>query len=200
MNLVILYSGRLLKRMNGNDLTICHPLRPMCVLLNMVSAHLYQKNFMSPNLCPPLLPEDTEIRFMDAVPEKKQITADPAVSYRVGDLVYSVTQHGAMTQGQLIELQGSVTFEVSTASEALTQELAFEVGSLCMAMRKTLQPEQCLIKGAQISTTKLDPRSTFFLATTSVGLSLGYPTLNVSQLEGMLREVRIKIDTPVLGG
>lgn len=179
--------------------TICHPLGPVCTLLNMVSAHLYRKNFMSPNLCPPLIREDTDIHYLDAVYEQKQITADPTVAYRTGGFVYSLTQHGAMTANQLIELKGRVSFEVSTASKALTQELSFEIGSLCMAMRNLLKPEQCHIIGCEMSEVKLDPKSTFFLASTTVSLSLGYPQLNVSQIEGMLREVRIQINTPTVG-
>lgn len=174
---------------------VCHPLRPVCILLNVVSAHLYRKQFMSPNLKAPLVKDDTIIRFLDAVQEQKQITADPTVSYRVGPFKINPTPHGAVSNKQLMELQGSATFEVSTASEAFTQELSFELGALCMAMLNPLKQEQCFILGAQVSEVRLDPKSTFFLGTTIVSFSLGYPVWNTVEFEGTLREVKIKIDS-----
>lgn len=173
----------------------CHPLRPVCILLNVVSTHLYRKQFMSPNLRAPLIKDDTIIRFLDAVQEQKQITADPTVSYKVGPFNINPTSHGAVSNRQLLDLRGAVTFEISTASEALTQELSFELGALCMAMLNPLKQEQCFILGSQISEVRLDPKSTFFLGTTIVNFSLGYPMWNTVELEGTLREVKIKIDS-----
>ena len=183
---------------NKTDI-ICHPLRPVCVLLNVLSAHLYRKNFISPNLSDPLVKADTVIRFLDAVPEQKQIAADPTVSYSVGPFTMQPTQHGAVTGEPLIDLRGVISMEVSTASKTLTQELAFELGAVCMAMRPLLKPEQCFILGSQVSGVKLDDKSTFFLATTSINISLGYPIWNTTELEGTLREIRLRVNTPGTG-
>jgi hypothetical protein len=161
----------------------------------MISAQLYRKSFMSPSLTDPLIKEDTVIRFYDADLGPKQITADPAVSYSVGPFAFNATPHGAMSGKQLVDLAGVVTLTISTASKALTQELAFELGALCMAMIPALKSEQCIVKSANVSVVKPDPDSTFFLASTVVNLSMGYPVWNVSQLDGTLREVQIKTRT-----
>lgn len=173
--------------------SICHPLRPVCVLLNLISAHLYRKNFMSPNLTEPLITDDTTIRFLDATQEQKQVSSDPTVAYTAGPFDLTATSHGAMSNKQLIQATGVVTLTTSTASKALTQELSFELGSLCMAMMPLLRGEQCIVLRTQISDVQLDPNSTFFLATTAVNISLGYPVWNVTELEGILREIRINV-------
>lgn len=182
--------------MDNKEDIICHPLRPVCVLLNVLASHIYRKNFISPNLKDPLVKADTIIRFLDAVPEQKQITADPTVSYSVGPFSMQPTQHGAATGEPLIDLRGAINMEVSTSSKTLTQELAFELGAVCMAMRPLLRPEQCFVLGSNISPVKLDDKSTFFLATTSVNISLGYPVWNTTELEGTLREIRLRVNTP----
>lgn len=178
---------------------ICHPLRPVCVMLNMVAAHLYRKRFMSPNLKAPIITDDTIIRYNNTALGQKQVTADPTVGYTVGSIGLSPTSHGAMSNNQLISMECQVAFEVSTASYALTQELALEIAALCMAMLPQLKQENCVIKGAQVSGTKQDPNSTFFLSTVSVTVSLGYPVWNTTELDGTLREIRLKVNTPALG-
>jgi hypothetical protein len=62
-----------------------------------------------------------------------------------------------------------------------------------MAMLPVLRGEQCIVLEAQVSDVQPDPNSTFFLATTTVNISLGYPVWNVTELEGKLREIRVNV-------
>lgn len=176
---------------------ICHPLKAICTYLNAVSAYLYRKNFMDVLLSPPLVTEDTQIRFLKAVYEDKHVTADPFVTYKVDGYTMGITPWGVMNAPMLNPntLSSSVTFTVSTVSDVFTEGLAFELGAFSMALKNELKDEQMYINRVDVSETKQDPKSTFYLASTKVGFSLGYPIWNTTDLEGILREVRLEVNT-----
>lgn len=181
----------------NNPEVICHPLRPVCVLLNMIAAYLYRKNFMDELLRPPVIPENQEIRFLKAVYEDKLVTSDPFVTYKCDGYAIGSTPYGALNNldTPLSTLQSSLTLTVSTNSDILTEGLAFELGAYCTAIRNLMKQESLYINRADISETTQDAKSPFFIAKTKITFSLGYPIWNTTELEGILREVRIKVNT-----
>lgn len=175
--------------------TACHPLKQVCLLFNVVGTHLMRKQFMSPELVPPLITDTTNIRFVDARDDIKHIDADPVVAYSPGDVSIQRTNMGALSGSGITEVATNVLFRVSTASKALTQELAFEIAALCAAMSKDLAAEQCYVIKSVATAGKKDTNSTFFVADTTVTLSLGYPIWKTQHLDSILREVRLSVDT-----
>lgn len=174
----------------------CHPLRPVCVFLNMVSAYLYRKDFMNKLLAPPVIPENTEIRFLKAVYEDKLITSDPFVTYKCDGYSIGRTPYGILNAPAYnpSKMNSSMTFTVSTNSDILTEGLAFEIGTYCDAIKEIMKPEGMWIGQIDITETTQDPKSPFFIAKTKVGFSLGLQVWNTTELEGILREVRIKVN------
>ena len=175
---------------------ICHPLSAVCTYLTMVSAYLYRKNFMSSVLAPPVVTENTQIRFAKAILEDKHITSDPLVTYKCEGYAMGITPYGTMTtpKNNPSSLNSSISFTVNTTSDIFTEALAFEIGAFSMAVKNLLHPHQMWINRVDVSETSQDTKSTFYLAKTKVNFFLGYPIWNTTELEGMLREVRIEVN------
>ena len=176
---------------------VCHPLKAVCVFLNAISSYLYRKDFMQPALSAPLITEDTQIRFLKAVLDDKPVTADPMVTYKVNGYEIGLTPYGRLNAPMYNPntLAGAITFTVSTVSDIFTEALAFEIGTYSMAIRRLLEDDGMIINHATISEVGQDEKSVFFIATAKIGFSLSYPVWNTTELEGILREVRLDINT-----
>lgn len=181
-----------------HDLTIanCHPLHSVCILLNGVSDHLSRREFMSPVLTKDLLPDNVRIVYKSAVEDKTREDALPIVAYRVNQVqlkpYYAAYSLGAPEGNTTAEMAGSISFEVSTTNEALTAELALEIGSYCMSMHKEMQNYDMFIQDVNIGAVERD-KANYFIATVQLNASLGKPTWNASKNESILREIGMQI-------
>lgn len=182
---------------NAVSSDICHPLRPICVFLNVVGAYLYRKQFMNSLLAPPLVTEETQIRYLKAVYEDKHVTSDPLVTYKCDGFTMGKLPYGSMNIPSMTpsSLSSAITFTVSTVSDVFTEGLAFEIGAFSQAMKDFMSAEQMWINHADVSETTQDEKGTVYLATTKISFALAYPIWNTTELEGIFREVRLKVNT-----
>ena len=164
---------------NAISSDICHPLRPICVFLSVVGAYLYRKQFMNSLLAPPLVTEETQIRYK-------------CDGFAMGKLPYGSMNIPSMTPSSL---SSAITFTVSTVSDVFTEGLAFEIGAFSQAMKDFMSAEQMWINHADVSETTQDEKGTVYLATTKISFALAYPIWNTTELEGIFREVRLKVNT-----
>ena len=178
------------------SVTECHPLRSVCILLNAVSNHLAARAFISPTLTTDLLPASTRIVYKSGNDDRAREDALPIVAYNVTGIAlkpfnaaYSLGDKAGNTSA---EMGGSIQFSISTTNEALTSELALEIGQFCMSVHKLMQQYEMFIGGVNIKgTTK--GKAGYFDAIVVVEASLGKPTWNNSSTASILREIGMQI-------
>lgn len=173
----------------------CHPLRSVCLLLNVVGNHLDTRNFISPTLTEDLLPANTRIVYKSGNDEMAREDALPIVAYRVGNIelkpfnaAHSVGGIGNTTA----DMAGSIQFSVSTTNEALTSELALEIGQLCMSMHKVMQQYEMFIAQVTIAGTTRG-KAGYYDSQVQVIAGLGKPTWNNLDKTSILREIGMQI-------
>ena len=123
----------------------CNPLNGLCALLISVETHLMRRDFMNPEINDTLLTADTPIQFADATDLKKAAYAHPVVAYTVGDIIIQRSAQGQLSNSGINDMSVSLEFRVSTAVKALTQALAFEIGSVVWALDMPLKTESLFL-------------------------------------------------------
>lgn len=179
--------------MTVND---CHPLRSVCLLLNAVSNHLTRREFMSPTLTENLLPKSTRIIYKSAPADETREDALPIVAYEVGALTltpFMARQHIGDTGATAVDLNGSINFTVSTTNEALTSELALEIGTYCMSIHKDLQSYDMYVGGITVSPVRRG-KANYFESTVQIAANLGKPVWQHSNESDILREIGISLN------
>ena len=174
----------------------CHPLHSVCVLLNAIDDHLSRRDFMSPSLTEDLLPKSTRIVYKSAASDETREDALPIVAYEVGEISitpYMASHHIGGGGGTATEMKGSVHFVVSTTNEALTAELAMEIGAYCMSLHKDLQEYGMNISGITISPVRRG-QSNYFESTVQLGANLGKPVWKHNSNSDILREIGISLN------
>lgn len=174
----------------------CHPLEAVCLFINAVGAHLQGRKFASNTLTKELLPDNVRVIYKSALTDAIREDALPIVAYQVAGLKFT-PYHAAHTfnmgdNATVAELQGAITFTVSTTNEALTSELAFELGAFAMSMHKDLQEFNMGIQGVDVSAVSKSPTG-YYEATVQIGASLGKPVWNREYTASILREIRVKV-------
>jgi hypothetical protein len=91
------------------------------------------------------------------------------------------------------ELTGGVGFTVSTTNEALTAELALEIGGYCMSIHKELQSYDMYIGNVTISPVRRG-KANYFEATVQVSANLGRPVWQHGNESDILREIGISLN------
>lgn len=181
-----------------SDITIinCHPLRSVCVLLNGVLNHLTRREFISPAITKDLLPDNVRIVYKSSAEDKTREDALPIVAYNVGPLemkpYFAAYSLGAPEGNTTAEMGGAISFDISTTNEALTAELALEIGSYCMSMHKELQNYDMYIQGVQVGAVQRD-QANYFITQVQITAGLGKPTWNTVSNEGILREIGMQV-------
>lgn len=170
----------------------CNPLNGICALLSAVETHLMRRDFMNPELCAPLLPEDTPVQFVDATDLKKIAYAHPVVSYEVGDIVIQRSNQGQLSNSGINDMMTTVNFTVSTAVKHLTQILAFELGSVLWALDRQFKPENLYLQRVVVGKTAQNVENHCYDSVIKVSAGLGKPVWKSSTVEGIVREVRQK--------
>lgn len=169
---------------------ICHPLRGICLLLNLVGSHLDLREFMSPSLTKELLPDSTRIIYKPELDRTIREDALPMVAYGTKGFKF-IPIHGLNTSpGTLTKLDGRVAFIVSTTSEALTSELSFEIGAAIMAYSDELKGSSCIVNAVEVSEIACDEKQ-YYVATVSADLDLRLPVWKTEEIECILREIRL---------
>lgn len=176
--------------------TNCHPLHSVCLLLNAVQFHLNRREFMSPALTKMLLPDNTRIIYKSAASDKTREDALPIVAYKVGGLslvpFFGEYSLGGEDGNTTAEMNGEISFAVSTTNEALTSELALEIGTYCMSIYKELRNYDLVLNKVLIGEVQRG-QAGYFDAQVQLAVYLGKPTWNSSDNAGILREIGLKI-------
>ena len=172
---------------------VCNPLNGICALLNALETHLLRRDFMNPELGPPLLPEDTPVQFIDACDLKKTSYAHPIVAYDIGDIVIQRSNQGQLSNSGINDMGTSVNIVVSTAVKSLTRALAFEIGSVLWALDRHLKSENLYMQRVVVGKTSHNPENHCFESVVQIGAGLGKPVWKSSTIEGIVREVRLKM-------
>ena len=173
----------------------CHPLKSVCVLLNAVGNHLDRRSFMSPTLTEELLPHNVSIVYKSAAADETREDALPIVAYAVTAIQlkpYYPRQHIGGAGGTAAEMTGSIAFVVSTTNEALTSELAFELGAYCMSIHKEMQSFDMHLGEVTIGGVQRG-KAGYFEATVQLQAHLGKPVWKLTNEEGILREIGISL-------
>ena len=95
--------------------------------------------------------------------------------------------------GTATELKGTISFVVSTTNEALTAELALEIGAYCMSMHKDMQQYEMNINGAGISPVRRG-KANYYEATVQLSANLGKPVWKHNSSSDILREIGISLN------
>lgn len=174
----------------------CHPLKSVCLLLNAVGHHLSRREFMSSTLTEDLLPKNVRIVYKSAPSDETREDALPIVAYEVGDLSlipFQPHQHIGGSGSTAAELRGGLGFTISTTNEALTAELAFEIGSYCMSLHKSLQEYDMHIGAVTMGAVRRG-KANYFESTVQVQAHLGKPIWQHSNETDILREIGISLN------
>jgi hypothetical protein len=171
----------------------CDPLNGLCALLYAVETHLMRRDFMNPKLCDPLLPEDTPLQFIDSVDLRKTVYAHPIVAYNVGDIVIQRSDQARISGVNINDMSVGINFIVSTAVKTLTQALAFEIGSVLWALEKPLRSENLFMLRAVVGTVNANPENHCYESMVQVSAGLGKPMWKSETVEGIVREVRLRM-------
>ena len=177
------------------EVSNCHPLKSMCLFLNAVGHHLNVRKFISTTLTEELLPSSTRIVYKSGNEDIVREDALPIIAYRIAGIELQPFQaaYGIGDTGNTAaEMSSAVHFTVSTTNEALTSELALEVGQFCMSMHKVLQSYEMFIAKVTISGTTRG-KSGYYDATVDVAASLGRPVWNNSNINSILREIGMQL-------
>lgn len=182
--------------MHEIEILNCHPLRSVCILLNGVLNHLNRREFISPAITRELLPDNVKIVYKSSAEDKTREDALPIVAYSVGPVsmqpFYGAYSLGITEGNTTAEMAGAINFEVSTTNEALTAELALEIGSYCMSMHKELQQYEMFIQQVVVAAVQRD-QSNYFISQVQITVGLGRPTWNTGKNEGILREIGMQV-------
>lgn len=171
----------------------CNPLHGLCVLLNILETHLMRRDFMNPELAPPLLPEDTPIQLVDATDLRKTAYAHPIVAYKRGDIVIQRSNQGQLSNSGINDMYTSVSLVVSTAVKSLTEALSFELGSILWALDVPLKGNNLYMQRVVVGEVKHDPENHCYESIVNIEVSLGKPVWKSSTVEGIVREVRLQL-------
>lgn len=176
--------------------TTCHPLRSVCVFLNAVGHHLSTRNFISPTLTDDLLPNDTRIVYKSGNENNTREDALPIVAYRVTGIqlqpFYAAYGAGGDAGNTSADMTGAIKFSISTTNEALTSELALEIGQFCMSMHKVLQKYEMFLNQVTVAGTTRT-QSNYYDASVDITAGLGKPVWNNSNTDSILREIGMQI-------
>lgn len=178
--------------------TACHPMYSVCVFLNAVGAHLNGRNFSSPGLTKALLPDNIRVVYKSAADDKTREDALPIVAYRVTGikLIPYYAAHGFSEDfretSTAAEASCGVSFTVSTTSEALTSELALELGTFAFSLHKAMQEHGMYIQSVDISATGRN-QANYFEATCNISASLGKHVWNSEYPRSILREIKMDV-------
>lgn len=172
---------------------ICHPLHGMCIALNLAGAHLEGRNWISSTLDNTLLPPYVGIIYRDALDVEAREDSLPVVTYDTTGFTFNNPQ--VITRplnGNMQQLSGGLKFTISTTNKALTRELAFELGALFSALRADLTNHNFYTSNITVSPTQKDEHN-YYVATTNIVASLGYPIWKTEYVNGILREISIRL-------
>lgn len=175
----------------------CHPLSNVCLLLNAVGNHLHQRNFMSSTLTEDLLPANTRIIYKSAAADETREDALPIVAYEVDTISLAPYQPTYSMIGQdatTAVMSGAINFTISTTNEALTSELALEIGGYCMGLHKALQEYGLFIAGVTVGSTKRGSAGYFDATVVVQSSELGRPTWQHTEESDILREIGISLN------
>lgn len=174
---------------------ICHPLHGICISLNLVGSHLEKRQWISGTLDGSLLPQSVDIIYRDVLDNEAREDSLPIIAYDTTEFTFSNPQ--VLTRplgGNMQQLSGGLRFTVSTTNKALTRELAFEIGALFSALRADLTKHNFYASSIVVSPTQKDEHN-YYIATTTVTASLGYPIWKTEYVDGILREISINLNT-----
>jgi hypothetical protein len=174
----------------------CHPLSAVCLFINAVGAHLQGRKFSSSTLTRDLLPDNVRLIYKSALDDKTREDALPIIAYQVAGLKFT-PYHAAHTfnagdKATVAELQGAITFTISTTNEALTSELAFELGAFAMSLHKDMQEHNMGIQGVDVGAVTRSATG-YYEAQVQIAASLGKPMWNREYTSSILREIRVKV-------
>lgn len=175
----------------------CNPLNGLCVLLNAVETHLMRRDFMNPEINETLLSEDTPIQFVDTVDLKKTVYAHPVIAYTVGNIIIQRSPQGQLSNSGINDMSVSVEFKVSSPIKSLTQALAFEIGSVVWALDMPLKEESLFLLRSTVGTTAPNPENNCFESAVSIQAGLGKPVWKSETVEGIVRDVRLRMSASI---
>jgi hypothetical protein len=148
---------------------------------------------MNPSLEPPLLPDDTPIQFVDAVELKKTAYAHPIVAYKLGSIVIQRANQGQLSNSGITDMGSELTITVSTAVKSLTSALAFEIGSVLWALDIPLRTANVYMQRVVVGEVNKNPENHCYDSIVQANFGLGKPMWKTSAIEGIVREVRLKM-------
>ncbi len=171
---------------------VCHPLKGVCAVLNLVGAHLEAGEWCSPGLTKALLPESVRVVYKSGVETTEREDALPIVAYQVAGIVIApFLPQGIPTDKTVTEMSVGLRFRISTTSEALTSELGIELGGLLMANHADLRDCGIFIQKVEISPIQKD-QTGYYVSDVSVATTLNRPVWKKSSSHSILREVSIQ--------
>ena len=172
---------------------ICHPLRGVCAVLNLVGHHLESKEWCSPGLTKAILPDTVRVVYKSGVETDEREDALPIVSYKIAEIAMEpFLPQGVPSDKTITDVSVGLVFTVSTTSESLTSELCLELGGLLMANHADLRGCDIFINKVTIGDVKKDATG-YYIATIGVGAVLNRPVWKKSSSNGILREISIKV-------
>ena len=171
----------------------CNPLNGICALLNCIETHLMRRDFMNPELTDPLLPADTHIQFVDAVDMKKTAYAHPVVAYKRGDIVIQRSGQGQLSNSGINDMASTIVLIVSTSIKSLTEALSFELGTVLWALDQPLKSENLYMQRVVVGEVKHDLENHCYESVVQISVGLGKPVWKSSTIDGIVREVRLRM-------
>ena len=171
---------------------ICHPLRGVCAVLNLVGAHIERREWCSPSLTEALLPNTVRVVYKSGVETDEREDALPIVAYKVTGVSMAPFLPQGIPSGKTVtETSVGIGFRVSTTSEALTSELCIEICGLLMANHADLRDCDIFIQKTGFNGVQKD-QTGYYIADISVEAVLNRPVWKKSSSNGILREVSIQ--------
>lgn len=176
--------------------THCDPMHGYCVLVAAIQTHLTRRDFINPNLTEELLPAARDIVFQDATTALPTESANPIVSFNRETLLFKAFKPHSQMHGSFMSTACSIT--ISTYSDALTNELGYEVCYYASALIQELREEGAFVQDIQFSSISHDhaQHPNFYIGKVSIGLQLPIPIWKTTGLQDILRQVSI-INNPV---
>lgn len=173
-------------------INVCHPLKGVCAVFNLVGAHLEIGEWCSPGLTQALLPETVRVVYKSGVETTEREDALPIITYQVtGISIVPFLPQGIPTDKTVTEMSVGLKFRISTTSEALTSELGIELGGLLMANHADLRECGIFIQKVDISPIQKD-QAGYYISDVSLATFLNRPVWKKSSSHDILREVSIQ--------